>query len=392
MFDCGHYSSKRLKKGPGSPQKRRMRVAALFLCLSILTGFLSVLTQAADRGKEGSVYRPSTPSDGDRTQREDKFSVYGRSTPQNADPDTGERFSDIVHFDSITLHYAGSNGEPEGAAIEDGALIEKGRQLVLDYTYTISEEKCNEIKAGTRYYLEVSPHLEVTHLEGGAPLKMETEGESSQQFGTIYADGSRAWVTFLAKEEGGDTVLPDGDDGDTVLSDSGGLEKAYFYLNCSRAAQVPETEPPIEGHSNLYVMKFENEEQLRFGYAENQPVTAEAHIKKGGSLSDKTITWEILYTPWQNPCPDDPVTQNTSFELRDTITPQHGYVENSAKMDGQMVTSYTRRGVWGCHGAVCRCSLPDFDKNGDEYFRRNHCVFWPYKRSEILAEGNGGTI
>lgn len=83
---------------------------------------------------------------------------------------------------------------------------------------------------------------------------------------------------------------------------------------------MPDTERPIEGHDNLYAMKFENTDQeLLFGYAENKPVTAKARISKSGSLTDKTITWTVGYTSWQNPAENDGVTLDTAFELRDTI-------------------------------------------------------------------------
>lgn len=377
MLNYHHHGGRKSKRKLKSRDNPGMRLTALFLCLSMLAGLLPMMVQAADAGEKLSVYEQSTPSDADRVEEPDEGEVdfsYKPSTPSGAhhveEPDEeereretdfpyklstpsharrveaadgGDKFSDIAKFDSITLHYAGDDGGPEEEAIEDGALIEKGRQLVLHYTYAIPENTCNEIRAGIQYYLEVSPHLAVTHLEGGAPLKMENEDGSSQRFGTIYADGSRAWVTFLPKEGNGDTVPPDGDAGDTVLSDIGGLENAYFYLNCSRADQVPETEQPIEGQNNLYVMKFEDKGQLLFGYAEDQPIMAKAQIKKSGELSDKTITWKIDYTPWQNPSPGDPVTQDTPFELQDTITPQHSYVENSAKINGAVVPVYVSR-------------------------------------------------
>ena len=180
--------------------------------------------------------------------------------------DDGAKLSSIVMFDSITLHYAGVGGQPEGTAIPDGTLLEKDKQLVLRYTYNITENQCAQIAAGTNYYLEVSPHLVLPNLEGGLPLTVKTEDGAQEQFGSIYADGSSAWVTFDAN--------PDGTG--TVLSGYGELDNAFFYLNCNRADQVPAGESPIEGNSNLYAMKFENNEQITFGYAENEPVTAKA--------------------------------------------------------------------------------------------------------------------
>ena len=111
-------------------------------------------------------------------------------------------------FDSITLHYAGVGGQPEGTAIPDGTLLEKDKQLVLRYTYNITENQCAQIAAGTNYYLEVSPHLVLPNLRDGSEVTIETE-DGPVPFGKIYSDGSRAWVTFDAKSDGSDTVLSD---------------------------------------------------------------------------------------------------------------------------------------------------------------------------------------
>ncbi len=291
-----HYNrgGKRLQRKSKSENNLRVRLAALLLCLFMLPGFLPVLASAAD--DEGKL-------------------------------------SSIVTFDSITLHCMGDDGQPE-AAIQDGTLIERDRKLVLRYTYNIKGEQCEKIKAGTKYYLEVSPHLVLPHLEDGSSLTVD----GKQQFGSIYANGNSAWVTFDAKQDGS---------GDTVLSDYGELSNAFFYLNCSRAVAVPAGEDPIDGYSNLYAIKFENNRQVTFGYAENEPVTARAQINKGGNLQDKTITWTINYTPWQNPAANDPVTLDTPFELRDTIDiSSHSYVAGSVTIDGTPVTAaytYTSR-------------------------------------------------
>ena len=277
MFYRHNRGGKRLQRKPKSESSSGARLAALLLCLSMLMGFLPALASAAD---------------------------------------DGAKLSSIVMFDSITLHYAGAGGQPEAAAIQDGALIERDKQLALRYTYTITEGQCSQIVAGTNYYLEVSPHLVLPNLRDGSEVTIETEN-GPVPFGKIYSDGSRAWVTFYAKS----------DSPDTVLSEYGELNNAFFYLNCNRADQVPTGESPIEGNSNLYAMKFENNEQITFGYAENEPVTAKAQINKDGKLQDKTITWTINYTPWQNPAGDDGVDLDTPFELRDTIdTSLHSYV------------------------------------------------------------------
>lgn len=108
---------------------------------------------------------------------------------------------------------------------------------------------------------------------------------------------------------------------------------------------MPDTERPIEGHDNLYAMKLENTDQeLLFGYAENKPVTAKARISKSGSLTDKTITWTVGYTSWQNPAENDGVTLDTAFELRDTIDANlHSYVTGSAKIDNGNLPEYMSR-------------------------------------------------
>ena len=294
MFYRHNRGGKRLQRKPKSESSSGARLAALLLCLSMLMGFLPALASAAD---------------------------------------DGEKLSSIVTFESISLHYAGAGGQPEGTAIQDGTLLEKDKQLVLRYTYNITEDQCAQIAAGTNYYLEVSPHLVLPNLRDGSEVTIETEN-GTVPFGKIYSDGSRAWVTFYAKS----------DSTDTVLSEYGELNNAFFYLNCNRADQVPTGESPIGGNSNLYAMKFENNEQITFGYAENEPVTAKAQINKGGALQDKTITWTINYTPWQNPAGDDGVDLDTPFELRDTIdTSLHSYVPNSVTIGGSPVSAYTSR-------------------------------------------------
>ena len=200
-----------------------VRIAAAVMCLSILAGLLPALALAED---------------------------------------AAEKLSSVVTFESITLHYAGADGQSAGAEVQDSDLLGEDDKLVLRYTYQITENQCKSIQANMNYFLEVSPHLVLPHLENGP-----------------------------------------------ILSDYGELQDAYFYLICGRAGDPPSGEIPIEGHSNLYAMKFENGGQLHFGYAENEPVTAKAQISKDGSLTDKTITWEIAYTPWQNPAPNDPVAQ-----------------------------------------------------------------------------------
>ena len=293
MFHHHSRGGKRPEQKSKSQHNAGVRLAAFFLCLSMLTGFLPTLAQEAG---------------------------------------AGEKLSSIVTFDSITLHYA-DNGKP-GEAVADSALIKRDAQLVLRYTYKITADQCSRIQAGTNYYLDVSPHLELPHLESGSPLTIETEDGKQEQFGSIYADGNRAWVTFDEKQ----------DQSGTILSDYDGLENAFFYLNCGRAGDIPADETPIDGSSNLFAMKFENNTQLKFGYAENEPVSAKAKIEKGGSLTDKIITWTINYTPWQNPTEDDDITLDTPFELRDTIdTSLHSFVDGSVTIEGTSVGASASR-------------------------------------------------
>ena len=95
MFYRHNRGGKRLQRKPKSESSSGARLAALLLCLSMLMGFLPALASAAD---------------------------------------DGAKLSSIVMFDSITLHYAGAGGQPEAAAIQDGALIERDKQLALRYT------------------------------------------------------------------------------------------------------------------------------------------------------------------------------------------------------------------------------------------------------------------
>lgn len=252
-----------------------------------------------------------------------------RTTDLAEGDDEGKKLADIVEFKSITLQYADGSGKPTGEAIENNALIEKDRPLCLHYKYEIPESGIREIKAETKYFLEVSPHLVLSSLESGSPLKI---GE--QQFGKIFSADGKAWVTFDKKKDSDDTVLSDYDE----------LTDGYFYLDCLRADAPPENEPTINGEDNLYALKFENGKELLFGYAENQLVEARAIIKKEGSLRDKNITWVIDYTPWQNPGENDEVAMDTPFELRDIIDSDfHKYVDGSIKIDGGLVSVYDSR-------------------------------------------------
>lgn len=276
-FHHRRRGGKRLAKRSRTQSSAKGKLAALFLCLSMLVEIFPILALA-----EG----------------------------------TEEKFSELVNFDRITLHYADANGRPEGPMIQNGTCIEKSSQLALSYIYRITPEKCGKIKPDTPYYLEISPHLVPTNLmPTGSPLTIDMgEDEPEIEFGRIYANGSRAWVTFLGKD--GSSVP-----GDLVLADhvEDLLGTLNFYLSCYRAGTVPKGETSIAGQVNRYAMKFEDGGELVFGYAENEPLTAKAQIDKQGGYKDKIITWEIDYTPWQNPDGEDNVILDTPFELRDTI-------------------------------------------------------------------------
>lgn len=255
------------------------------------------------------------------------------------DVPTEKKLSDIATFTSIRLCYLDEHGGIEGE-VGDRALIESGASLGLHYAYEIPYEKTGSIEAGVPYYLEVSPHLVLPDLKSGSSLTADTD-EGSVEFGKIYADTDtgRAWIEFSAKADGSGTVLSE--------IGGGGLTGAYFYLRkCRRADSPPAEESPIEG-KNLYAMKFENGEELHFGYAELEPVTAEAKIEKSGKQQDKTptVTWTINYTPWQNPSAEhSDITMDTPFELVDTIDgAMHSFVKGSVKIDGLPVMDYESR-------------------------------------------------
>lgn len=298
--DCG----KRISNQSEFRHSTGARLLVLFLCLSMLAGFLPSQTAAAD----------------------------------------GEplMLADYVTFDSgSSIVYMG--GALDGKEVAGGDLIVKGQELQLRYEYTILPEQCEDILPDTPYYLDVSRHLQLPDLGSDVgKLCMTVEdgpgAEKEVQFGTLHADGEQAWVVFCAAENAAEN------NAQTVISEQGGLEKAYFYLDCTRAEDVPEGECPIEGCDNRYVMKFESRELAFFGYAEHEPVTAQAEIEKKGVLNGKTITWSIEYTPWQNPAAGDGVTEDTAFELRDTLNSSWNSVTPfDIRIDTTSVTIYNSR-------------------------------------------------
>lgn len=254
-----------------------------------------------------------------------------------------KKLSDVATFTSIRLCYLDEHGGITGD-VEDRALIDSGASLGLRYTYEIPKENVDvsSIEANVPYYLEVSPHL-VLPSDLKADLSLTEEGENGisreLKFGKICANGSKAWIEFYENDSNTGTVLSE--------IEGGKLTDAYFYLQCGRAGLPPAGESPIEEGKNLYAMKFENGDELHFGYAELEPVTAEAKIEKSGKQQDKTptVTWTINYTPWQNPSAEhSDITMDTPFELVDTIDgAMHSFVKGSVKIDGLPVTDYESR-------------------------------------------------
>lgn len=249
-----------------------------------------------------------------------------------------KKLADVATFTSIKLCYLDEHGGIEGE-VGDKALIDSGARLGLRYTYEIPKENVaiSSIEAGVPYYLEVSPHLVLPpDLEADLSLKEEDGTSKELKFGKICANGSKAWIEFYANDNSTGTVLSEIEE----------RIRAYFYLQCGRAGSPPADESPIEG-KNLYAMNFENGEKLQFGYAELEPVTAEAKIKKSGKQQDKTsaVTWTIDYTPWQNPSTEhSDITMDTPFELVDTIdSAMHNFVKDSVKIDGSPITVYDAR-------------------------------------------------
>lgn len=300
MFHHYGRNGKRPQRGLRRGLRPGVRFAALFLCLSVLAGFFPAPASA----EESRVM-----------------------------------LSSLAGFESIILCQSdpeGSRGDP----VPNGALIQTGQPLVLHYTYHIEAAQIGGIDPDTEYYLDVSPHLALPNLGEGKPLTIKID-DVDEPFGTLHANGRSAWVTFLGKADGG-TVLSE------LAGDGEGLSGGWFDLTCSRVENVPDSAAQDEKDRNLYAMKFETtpETFLSFGYAENEPVTAKAVIKKDGKYesTDKTITWEIAYTPWQNPDGSEGVAPETPFELRDTIDASlHSYSDQSVRINGVQVPEYSSR-------------------------------------------------
>lgn len=291
-------SGKQLKKRFW-PQKRCIeRLAVFFLSLAMMAGHFPALAAEA------------APGAGDKP------------------------LSSVVTFDCIELYH--DNGSiPPNTPITDGDLLEANAPVLVYYTYNISEMQCRDIEADVPYYLDTSPHLKLPDF-GYLDLQMTVDGVE-EKFGEIHANGVDAWVVFT-----------DRGDGKPKLLDYGGeLYDAQLYLGCTRVASVPSGQIPIES-GNRYGIELEGEERLRFGYKEKEPVAAEAELGKSGSRQDKTITWEISYTPWQNPGADAGLDLDTPFELRDTIDNSlHSYVDGSIEIDGMSATPVLREDLTG---------------------------------------------
>lgn len=273
--------------------------------------------------------------------------------PDSGSADEEKLFKNIARIDTVELCYAGTDGKPTQDKVLDGDLLEKDTRLAVKYTYTITADRFRNgiIEANIPYYLDISPHLKLPDLgANGEPLiiKIGNEGETAEEkeFGRIYADGSRAKITFIPNDAGTGIVLAD------YLkegSDFADFEGAYFYLGCGRADDP--TGDPIEGSDNRYEMVLEDQKLLTFGYAEHEPVKVPAKIEKDGGQngSSNELTWRITYKPWENPSVEDGVGTESLFEIRDKIDGSlHEYRKDSAKIsvDGTDITCilYDSRG------------------------------------------------
>lgn len=315
----------------------RIRLLAFFLCFLIVSGQLPVL--AAENGETPAEMSEEEPEEELVEMLVEALETAPEEKLEEAPQEDSEEkiLSGYVSVTGVVLYYAEDDGQLY--PVQDKDLIGKDDKLALYYTYEINEKQCKAIEASTNYYLDVPVHLVLPALPEGSPLEIEIEGEGKKQFGTIYADGKRAWVEFKGNENGG-----------TVIGDYGGISGANLYLDCSRSDQVPGGQLPIEGETNLYVMTFESGDKLCFGYAENAPLIQEAEIKKeakmsgDSAMSGRRIIWAITYTPWQNPSGENGVTEETSFELRDPIdASRHSYVKGSVKIDGISAMEYDSR-------------------------------------------------
>lgn len=231
--------------------------------------------------------------------------------------------SEVSEITAITLSY--ENGNEVG---EEGELIQAGTKLELRYDFKIGEAPTPT--AGEKYYLMLSPHLQLPVLTEAIELKI-TEGEESsagQTFARLYSDGTEAWLEFEAEASGSGLVI---DAYDEVT--------AYFYLECVRAGNPPLDASDEEKNNNQYLMKFENGKEIRFGYWELVPLRDKAKLEKtAGELTGKTIEWTISYTPWQNPR-EEGLQQDTPFEIRDVLDPaKHTFKGNTVTVATEVVT------------------------------------------------------
>lgn len=151
------------------------------------------------------------------------------------------------------------------------------------------------------------------------------------QFGTLYANGTDAWVTFE----------PSGaDNSKTVISD---YDPFTFdlWLECTLAGI-----PGEKNENNRYEIDLGNGKTLTFGYAEDEPQHQKATIEKTGVVTGSMITWTIQYTPWQNPSASDSVTAETHFELRDMLDSDWNnteYHDDWITIDGSSAFIYSSR-------------------------------------------------
>lgn len=108
MFHHHSRGGKRLQRKTKSEHHSGVRLAALLLCLSMLTGFLPAIARAEE---------------------------------------SEHKFSDFVAIDSIALyHYKNDPPKNLGEKVEDNALLTQNDPLILYYEYHITESQCDIIK------------------------------------------------------------------------------------------------------------------------------------------------------------------------------------------------------------------------------------------------------
>lgn len=272
------------------------------------------------------------------------LSTLGSFSYAFAKESTAKLLSSVITFNSIKLYHVESG--KKGEEVKKDEFIKKDENLFLWYEFEIGNDTVATIEPNVPYYLNVSSHLTLPNWgDKSEELKLTYEDEQNEKisvtFASLHSDGEKAWMSFTAS-----TV----DSSKTVVSEYEGVEDAHFYLECGRAKNPPAASEGEDSSNNRFLIKFENGEQLPFGYWELVPVYADAKLKKSGNRDGemaKTITWSIDYTPMQNPEKGEGgIAANASFELRDTIdTETHHLLTDTLKIGDSPITFYTSRAV-----------------------------------------------